>query len=144
MTKPPRIVNDTNVWLSALYFSGKPAQIVKLIEEKQAISITSNFILDELKDKMIVDFHTPTFAANATISYIKSISGLVSLEGKDFGVRDFADNQVLETAVAGKCNSLITGDKDLLTLKKYQQIQIVTPAQFLILHSAGVNLRVGG
>lgn len=131
MTKPPKIVNDTNVWLSALYFSGKPAQIVKLIEEKQAISITSNFILNELKEKMIVDFHTPTFAANATISYINSISKIVKLTGADFSLRDSADNQVLETAVVGGCNFLITGDKDLLTLKKYQQIQIVTPAQFL-------------
>lgn len=131
MTKPPRIANDTNVWLSALYFSGKPAQIVKLVEEKQAISMTSNFILNELKEKMIVDFHTPTFAANGTISYIKSISELVPLKGENFGLRDSDDNQVLETAVAGKCNFLITGDEDLLTLKKYQQIQIVTPAQFL-------------
>lgn len=131
MTKPPRIVNDTNVWLSALYFSGKPAQIVKLVEEKQVISMTSNFILNELKEKMIVDFHTHTFAANGTISYIESISELVHLKGENFGLRDSDDNQVLETAVAGKCNFLITGDKDLLTIKKYQQIQIITPAQFL-------------
>ena len=49
--KTSRIVNDTNVWLSALYFLGKPAQIVYLIEEKNLISITSNAILDELKEK---------------------------------------------------------------------------------------------
>ena len=74
--KPSRIVNDTNVWLSALYFLGKPAQIVYLIEEKNLISITSNAILDELKEKMIVNFQTPTFAANGTVSYIQSISEL--------------------------------------------------------------------
>lgn len=131
MTKPPRIVNDTNVWLSALYFPGNEAKIVSLVEDKQVTSVTSNFILNELKEKMIFKFQTPTFAANGTVSYIKSISELVSLKGKDFELRDPADNQVLETAAVGKCNFLITGDKDLLTLKKYQQIQIVTPAQFL-------------
>ncbi len=88
MQKPPRIVNDTNVWLSALYFSGKPA-------------------------------------------YIQSISESVSLQGKDFGLRDEADNMVLETAVIGKCSFLITGDKDLLTLKKYKNIYVVTPSKFL-------------
>lgn len=134
VSKPPRVVNDTNVWLSALYFSGKPAQIVQFIEEKRAISITSNFILNELKDKMLVDFHTPSFAANATVSYIKSISELVPIRGKDFGLRDEADNKVLETAVVGTCNFLITGDKDLLTLERYNDIQIVTPAQFLAKH----------
>lgn len=132
MQKPPKIVNDTNVWLSALYFSGKPAQIVHRIEEKSLISVTSSPILEELKDKMIVDFQTPVFAANATISYIRSISEFVPLLGKDYGLRDEADNMVLETAVVGKCKYLITGDKDLLTLQKYKNIKVVTPSQFLL------------
>lgn len=131
MAKPPRIVNDTNVWLSALYFSGKPAQIVRLIEEKDVVSITSNFILGEVHEKMVIDFHTPEFAANGTISYIKSICELIPLQGKDFGLRDEADNQVLETAVVGKCDWLITGDKDLLTLKQYSDVRIVKPGEFL-------------
>lgn len=133
MTKPPRVVNDTNIWLSALYFSGKPANIVKLIEEKEAISVTSRYILNELKDKMVtLPFNTPSFAANATIAYIASISEIVQLQGKNFGLRDEADNQVLETAVNGKCDFLITGDNDLLTIKKYQDIQIVNSNQFLV------------
>ena len=131
MQKPPRIVNDTNVWLSALYFLGKPARIVHLIEEKNLISITSHAILDELREKMIVNFQTPAFAANGTVSYIQSISEFVSLRGRDFGLRDKADNMVLETAIAGKCSFLITGDNDLLTLREYERLQVVTPSQFL-------------
>lgn len=131
MRKLPRIVNDTNVWLSALYFSGNEAKIVGLIEEKQVTSVTSEFILDELREKMVIKFQTPVFAANATVSYIQTISELVPLEGKDFKLRDFADNQVLETAVNGKCNWLITGDKDLLELKEYGNIYIVNANQFL-------------
>lgn len=127
-----RAVIDTNVWLSALYFSGKPAQIVNLVEDKKLLSITSSFILQELKDKMINTFDTPTFYAAGTVSYIQSISQQVSLKGLDFGLRDTADNQVLETAVVGKCTWIITGDKDLLTVKKYKKINIVTPNQFLI------------
>jgi len=126
-----RVVNDTNVWLSALYFSGKPAKIVNLIEDKKIISVTSNFIIQETKEKMVIDFNTPTYAANATVSYISSMSELVLLKGKNFGLRDPADNQVLETAVAGRCSYLITGDKDLLCLGNYGQLQIVTPAQFI-------------
>lgn len=95
MKKILRVVNDTNVWLSALYFSGKPAKIVNLIEDKKIISVTSNFILQETKEKMVIDFNTPTYAANATISYISSMSELVLLKGKNFGLRDPADNQVL-------------------------------------------------
>ena len=131
MATPPRVVNDTNVWLSALYFLGKPAKIANLIEEKKVISVVSSFILGELREKMLVNFHTPSFAANATVAYIRSISETIPLKGVDFKLRDPADNKVLETAIVGKCNFLITGDKDLLTMKNYDNIHIVTPAQFL-------------
>ncbi|MDP3733368.1 MAG: putative toxin-antitoxin system toxin component, PIN family, partial [Candidatus Daviesbacteria bacterium] len=129
--KLPRIVNDTNVWLSALYFSGKPAKIVNLIEDKKIISVSSGFILQEIKEKLVDNFETPVYAANATITYISSMSELVILKGMDFGLRDPDDNQILETAVLGKCDYLITGDKDLLILKIYHSIKIVTPDQFL-------------
>lgn len=125
-----RVVNDTVIWLSALYFSGKTAKIVNLIENKNIVSVTSDFILQEVKEKL-VEFGTPLFTANGTVAYISSISEIVPTKGQDFNLRDPADNQILETAVAGNCDYLITRDKDLLTLNKYDQIQIVTPAQFL-------------
>ena len=131
MGKTPRVVSDTNVWLSALYYSGNEAEIVHQIEEGKVTSVTSNFILEELKEKMITKFETPSFAANGTVAYINSISEIVTVKGKELGLRDPEDNKVLETAVVGKCNFLITGDKDLLTVKKYQNIQIVNAAQFL-------------
>lgn len=80
---------------------------------------------------MVIDFDTPTHAASGTVAYISSISEIVSLKGVDFNLRDPADNQVLETAVVGKCDFLITGDKDLLSVKRYNQLQIITPNQFL-------------
>ena len=73
MARIKRVVIDTNVWLSALYFSGKPAQVVNLIEDKKMISIISGFILQEIKEKMVINFDTPVYAANATISYISSL-----------------------------------------------------------------------
>ena len=126
----PRVVNDTVIWLSALYFSGQTVKIIKLIEDKKIISITSDFILQEIKYKLM-EFGTPNYAANGTTRYIASISELVHLQGKDFDLRDPADNQILETAVVGKCDFLITRDKDLLSVGEYEQVQMVTPHQFL-------------
>ena len=105
--------------------------MVNFIEEKRIISVTSDFILQEIKEKMLINFNTPSYAANATIAYITSLSELVPLKGADFSLRDPADNKVLETAVIGKCHWLVTGDKDLLVLKNYRNINIVTPAKFL-------------
>lgn len=125
-----KVVNDTVIWLSALYFAGETVKIVKLIEDRNIISVTSDYILQEIKDKL-VEFGTPESAANGTISYISSMSDIVSLKGKDFGLRDPADNQVLETAIVGNCDFLITRDKDLLSIWRYEGVQIVTPHQFL-------------
>ena len=132
MKKLLRIVNDTNVWLSALYFSGKPAQIVNLIEQKQIVSVTSGFILDETLMTLTTKFDTPSVTANGTVAYIASISEMVEIKGRDFNLRDPKDNSVLETAVIGKCDYLVTGDRDLLSLKKYQNLQIVNPNNFLL------------
>lgn len=131
MVSAPRVVIDTNIWLSALYFSGTPAKVVLLVEDKKIISVTSEFILNELRDTMVNDFHTPSFASAGTVAYIQSISELVHTKGKDFGLRDPDDNKVLETAVVGKCQWLMTGDKDLLIKRKYNNIQIVTATTFL-------------
>ena len=130
MVKAPRVVNVTVIWLSALYFAGQTVKLVKLIEDKSIISVTSDFILQEIKEKL-KEFGTPEYAANGTITYISSISEVIPLKGQDFGLRDPADNRVLETAVVGSCDFLITRDKDLLSVGKYDQVQIVTPHQFL-------------
>lgn len=80
---------------------------------------------------MVIDFKTPIFATNRTIAYISSLSELVKVKGIDYGLCDGADNKVLETALIGACDFLITGDKDLLSLENYDQVQIVSPSQFL-------------
>lgn len=46
-------------------------------------------------------------------------------------VRDSTDNKIIEAAVEGKCEYIVTGDKDLLVLGKYKNIKIVSPKEFL-------------
>jgi uncharacterized protein len=45
--------------------------------------------------------------------------------------RDSKDNMILELAVAGKADFIITGDKDLKVLNPFRKIQILSPAEFL-------------
>jgi predicted nucleic acid-binding protein len=43
-----------------------------------------------------------------------------------------ADNRVLECAIEGKCSAIVSGDRrDLLSLKHYRHVEIITPRQFL-------------
>lgn len=134
MQNPQRVVIDTNVWLSALYFAGKPAQIINLVEEEKVTSVTSSFILDEIQEKLVSKFDTPRAYANGTVSYIESISEKVSIEAATFNIRDLDDNPIIETANKGECRFIITGDKDLLTFGRYRSIHVVTPSEFLEKH----------
>lgn len=134
MQDTPRVVIDTNIWLSALYFAGKPAQIINLVEEEKVTSVTSSFILDEIREKLISKFDTPRAYANGTVSYIESISERVSTKAAIFDIRDPDDNPIIETAIKGKCKFIITGDKDLLTFGSYRSIHVVTPSEFLEKH----------
>ena len=45
--------------------------------------------------------------------------------------RDPKDNMILELAVSGQADCIVTGDKDLLTLNPFRRIQILTPTEFL-------------
>lgn len=134
MQDAPRVVIDTNVWLSALYFAGKPAQIINLVEEEKVTSVTSSFILDEIHEKLVSKFDTPRAYANGTVSYIESISEKVSTKAATFDIRDPDDNPIIETAIRGRCGFIITGDKDLLTFGSYRNINVVTTNEFLEKH----------
>jgi len=50
--------------------------------------------------------------------------------------RDIKDNKVLELAVSGNADLILTGDKDLLVLHPFRGIPILNPLQFLALHAA--------
>jgi predicted nucleic acid-binding protein len=55
--------------------------------------------------------------------------------------RDPDDDVVLGTAVAGRCDAIVTGDKDLLDLVRYRDIPIVSPRGFWSLESRGSSGR---
>ncbi len=128
-----RIVIDTNLVASAIFFGGKPAELLKLvllrhqvlalataeiIEEYQA---TINYLLEKYKGKKL----------NFTLLPLVSAMEIINSTSKVAICRDSDDDKFISCAIDGKCSYVVSGDKDLLTLKKYQNIQIVTVANFL-------------
>ena len=71
-----------------------------------------------------------TFLENANIVLSKTSINLC---------RDKDDNKFIECAVDCDANYIITGDKDLLVLEKYNDIGIVTPKEFLDLYNNGIS-----
>ena len=126
-----RVVFDTNVYVSALVFGGVPRQAITLVLERQQL-VVSPALLHELTTVFARKFHTfqPDHRALAVIIEEASLeveTGALSLTV----CRDPKDNMILETAVLGSADYVVTGDQDLLVLNDFQGITICTPAQFI-------------
>jgi len=128
----PKVVIDTNIYISALFWGGKPRKIIDLgreknillfisvdIEKEIAETLKVKFKLDEKEiNKILFDFSTFTIPVNVT-QQINLISD------------DPDDNKFLECAVSCKADYIVSGDNHLLKLKKYAGIKILKSSQFL-------------
>ena len=128
---PVKVLLDTNILISAIGFGGKPRQILTLVLDKKIKAVTSLILLAEFHEVINKKFHILAPQLQLMESKIKKIFLIVHPKVALDIVRDKDDNRVLEAAIQGECHYIITGDTDLLDLKVYQGIKIVTPEIFL-------------
>lgn len=131
MVENPKVVLDTNILISALGFKGSPNQVLRLALDREIQLITSEILLVELQEVISKKF--PLLATNLPLMMkrIRKRSTVVQPKLSLDMLRDKDDNRVLEAAIEGECEYIITGDKDLLGLKEFKGIEIVTADQFL-------------
>ena len=125
-----RIVVDTTVFVSAFIWGGQPKKVIKKWLEGEVILLLSPFLLSEI----ILVLKRFDFSQGdlQKIRHILENNSLKFLPGGKIRVcRDEKDNQVLDLCLAGQADFLVTGDKDLLTLKKFRRTQILSPKEFL-------------
>lgn len=129
-----RIVLDTNVLVSALLFKGRLARLVELWKKGGIVPVISKETFAELRHVL----HYPKFAMTADEitaiieDEILPFFDVVDVEEKVDGVcRDPYDDMFLAVAVSARASWIVTGDKDLLELRKYKTVRIVTPQVFL-------------
>lgn len=126
-----RVVLDSNILISALIFKGKPDRVVTLAQRQTIQAITSEILLAELyrvlTDKFVYSqSEIAMFDANLR-SFMEVVMPTESLAVVD----DETDNRVLEAAVAGNCDYIVTGDKLLLNVRKYKSIKILSVSDFV-------------
>ncbi|HVC36334.1 MAG TPA: putative toxin-antitoxin system toxin component, PIN family [Candidatus Dormibacteraeota bacterium] len=138
----PRIVIDTNVLISGIVFGGKPRQILDLLAKQSVIVIVAEEILTELRRKISTKFPDFIEDLNKVELLLKRDAVLIKLGEISINIsRDPDDNKFIESAILGRCSFIITGDKDLLILKSYKNLNIIKPDEFLKLVS---KLKVTG
>jgi putative PIN family toxin of toxin-antitoxin system len=140
----PKVVIDTNVFVSGLTFKGKPREVLDLIWKGDIEACISFFILKELEETLKKDFSWDRDQIKHTIEKIKAKTILVQPKEKVSVIKENDDdNRILECAIEGRVQYLISGDrKHLLPLKEYQQTKILSPAEFLKLFSFNGSLRI--
>ena len=131
------VVFDTNILISALFSeTGSPFRALALAKIGQIESVTCQEIMDEFLEKLLLKFKFSEDKAQSTIDEILSFSRIVEISGTLKAVpNDPDDDMVIECAVAGNASHIVTGDKHLLSLVKYQDIAIAKAADFVNLFS---------
>ncbi|RHX83571.1 putative toxin-antitoxin system toxin component, PIN family [Leptospira stimsonii] len=129
-----KVLLDTNIYISAILFGGKPRIVLEELISGKVTGYTSDSILTEIKETL----EKPKFKLDKefiliVISEIESITQrIVNVPLKDYsGLRDRDDYHILESAMSARVDYLITGDKDLLVLNKIDDLRIVSVEQYL-------------
>lgn len=125
-----RVVIDTNVLIAAFIAHGVCNELLEhcVINHEVVLSV---FILNEFREKLVGKFNFSSDEANEAVCLLKSRCSLAGTPTLPSPVsRDPDDDNIIATAVAGICECIITGDKDLLDLGKVGDVLIVSPGKF--------------
>ena len=125
-----RVVFDTNVLYSAFAAKGFCEEVLDEAAG-DCVTIWSNPLKQEL-ELLLARRHKIGPATKAALAAYADLCEFVEPLPLPARVcRDKDDDIVLATAVAGKANVIVTGDDDLLALKKFRDIRVLSPRQFL-------------
>lgn len=127
------VVLDSNVVISGFLFGGPPAEILELALKGRITCHISPAILDELRGVL----QRPKFGLTEaqTLAFIAELHDLCVIVTPTRRVRiiedDPDDNAILECAEAASASLIVSGDSHLLSLEKWGDIRILSPADAL-------------
>jgi putative PIN family toxin of toxin-antitoxin system len=132
-----RVVLDTNVLLSGLLWHGPPHTLIERVREGTLFLVSSPALLAELAEVIA----RPEFAAilarsntspEHSLAELRALAEVIEPAPLAMPVcRDPDDDAVLALAIAARADLIVSGDRDLLDLPRFQDIAIVTPAEAL-------------
>jgi putative PIN family toxin of toxin-antitoxin system len=127
-----KVVADTNVIASGLGWPGPPSVVIDAALDGRIVLITSPALLGELRRVLAYPKLASVIADPAGLAnLVETISVLVEPRLAVSAVSDEPDNRLLEAAVEGDADYVISGDKALLALGAFEGIPILPPAEFV-------------
>ncbi len=140
-----RAVIDTNIFIRALIKPlGTVAPIVIRIKQGKFYLIYTTWLLSELREKL--NERRIKGKYNLSDQEIENLFKLINQYGEEVMptrlidiCRDADDNHVIEAAIAGEADFVVTGDNDLLSLKQFENIRFIQPKEFLEILDANAS-----
>ena len=127
-----RAVPDTNVLVSAIVFGGPPGRLVELAAEGYLQLVLSPSLIGELREVLRRKFDFSDAAAYQAEAILRRISVMVEPQREVAVItEDPEDNRVLEAALAGDADVIVSGDRHLLSLEKFGPTPILSPRALL-------------
>jgi putative PIN family toxin of toxin-antitoxin system len=127
-----RIVLDTNVFVSGVFWQGPPARVLRACSERKVVPVLSPSIIDEyrrvgleLAERFPAVDLEPVIDAFVALARVVGDSELPSP-----ACDDPDDDKFLAAAVAARAAFVVSGDKALLRVREYQGVRVVTASQF--------------
>ena len=126
------VVADSNVFVSALVYGGKPLQVLEMGLEREIHLLTSPAILEETLGILKRKFgYTPEQIADAKKRIEAACYGVFTPTVKLEVVKDDPDDDKILELAAQIGDAVVSGDKHLLRLGEFRGIKIQRPADFL-------------
>jgi len=140
-----KVVFDTNVWVTIFLKKAVSREFSEILKEGNAEVYVTKALLEEISKvlmypKLTKLLETAEVSPREIFKRIVENSVLVNPQLKLHVVKeDPEDNKILDCAVKAQADFIISGDRHLLKLKKFRNIRIVTPRDFLDLNQAGFS-----
>jgi putative PIN family toxin of toxin-antitoxin system len=126
-----RVLFDSNVWLAILTTDGRCRQTWRAVRTQSQIHASPD-ILAEIEEKLRSKFGFSPRHARLLTRFVRRQTVAVEVsEPPPNACRDPDDDRILAAAVQARCAYLVTGDNDLLMLKQFADVSIVTPREFM-------------
>jgi len=127
-----RVVFDTNVLVAALVFpGGRGEQAMQRIVAERDELVISKAILDELLGVLARKFARDAEDLAHVAVFLGELATTVRPARRLRILKDAPDNRILECAVAGRAQAIVTGDHEMLALKQYSGTQILSLREYL-------------
>jgi putative PIN family toxin of toxin-antitoxin system len=127
-----RVLFDTNVLISSLLFPGGSGEVAlfRIIEGRDSL-IISKPLLHELLTVLAHKFSHDREELARVAVLLDDIAEMIHPQTQLQVLEDDPDNRVLECAIAGKADVIVTGDKAILHLRDYQHIRTLSLKDYL-------------